>query len=251
MKNNVAQIKLITERLTCLKSSMSSSCNDPAGDGVVDSWWSGDLAPPPRLSPNWALRSEWSMVVSWLCPNRLWFMSFIGTSMVMEGELLKWEPTEWPRSYKKKIKKNSLSDVPIYTSLKILLHNKSSFSQAESMTINDHWQKLTTPRVELSSALPPDWLITPKLRCSMPWEDGFMKAEAKEGSFPPTTVLLARLFPTPGPLELSACSASSPKWASTSSMVSAESGSKEIGISNSSSPRQGVWNVFYNQKINA
>ncbi len=34
-------------------------------------------------------------------------------------------------------------------------------------------------------------------------------------------------------------------------MVSAESGSKEIGgISNSSSPRQGVWNVFYNKKIN-
>lgn len=78
-----------------------------------------------------------------------------------------------------------------------------------------------------------------------------MKAEAKEGSFPPTTGLLARLFPTPEALELSACSASSPKWASTSSMVSAESGSKEIGgISNSSSPRQGVWNVFYNKKIN-
>lgn len=127
--------------------------------------------------------------------------------------------------------------VPILTSWKH--ENKLSLTKKT---------KLTTPRVELSSALPPGWLITPKLRCSMPWEDGFMKAEAKEGSFPPTTVLLARLFPTPGPLELSACSASSPKWASTSSMVSAESGSKEIGISNSSSPRQGVWNVFYNQK---
>lgn len=106
--------------------------------------------------------------------------------------------------------------------------------------------ELTTPRVALSRALSPDWLMTLKFRWSIPRDDGFMKVDAKEGSFPPTTEFLARPLPTPGPLELPACSASSPKWASTSSMVRAESGSREMGgISNSSSPKLGVWNVCY------
>lgn len=111
------------------------------------------------------------------------------------------------------------------------------------------WEKqkvlsLTTASVELRSALPPVWFMTPKLRCSRPCDCVVTYVEAKEGSVPPTTAFWVRPSAPrelPAPPELSV---SSSKWASTSSTVRAESGSREIGgISNSSSPKLGVWKV--------
>lgn len=64
--------------------------------------------------------------------------------------------------------------------------------------------------------------------------------EANEGSSPSTTA-----FPGTTTLSEAPVSDSSPKWDTTSDTVRAESGSKEMGgISNSSSPRLGVWNVW-------
>lgn len=63
--------------------------------------------------------------------------------------------------------------------------------------------------------------------------------EAKEGSSPSTTA-----FPGTTTLSEGPASDSSEKWDTTSDTVRAESGSREMGgISNSSSPRLGVWNV--------
>lgn len=98
---------------------------------------------------------------------------------------------------------------------------------------------LTIPSEEPSRVLPPDWDMTPRLRCSRPWEEALTKVEAKEGSSPSTTALpgTPTLLGGPG-------SDSSPKWDTTSDTVRAVSGSREMGgISNSSSPRLGVWNV--------
>lgn len=99
---------------------------------------------------------------------------------------------------------------------------------------------LTIPSDEANRVLPPDWFITPRLRCSSPCDGVPTKVEAKEGSFPSTTEF-------PGTTTLSECpvSDSSPKWETTSDTVRAESGSREMGgISNSSSPRLGVWKVW-------
>lgn len=94
---------------------------------------------------------------------------------------------------------------------------------------------LTIPSEEPSRAPPPDWLMTPRLRCSRPCEGALTKVEAKDGSSPSTTALRGTTTLSAGP-----ASDSSPK----SDTVSAESGSREMGgISNSSSPRLGVWNV--------
>ncbi len=82
-----------------LKSSMSSSCKEPAGDGVADSGCSGVsewclMFSPPRSSAS----SDWLIVDSWLLPKRPWLMSPSWTSMVMGDELLKCEPLEFPSS---------------------------------------------------------------------------------------------------------------------------------------------------------
>lgn len=82
---------------------MSSSWSDSAGEALADRGWSGDcergrMVPPPRLRPNCALSSDWSIVVSWLWLRRPWFMSFM-TSIVTGEELPNWEPIEWPRSW--------------------------------------------------------------------------------------------------------------------------------------------------------
>lgn len=82
--------------------------------------------------------------------------------------------------------------------------------------------------------------MTPRLRCSNPCEGALTKVEANEGSSPSTTALPGTTTLSEGPV-----SDSSPKWDTTSDTVRAESGSKEMGgISNSSSPRLGVWNVW-------
>lgn len=86
--------------------------------------------------------------------------------------------------------------------------------------------------------------MTPRLRCSRPWEEALTNVEAKEGSSPSTTALpgTPTLLGGPG-------SDSSPKWDTTSDTVRAVSGSREMGgISNSSSPRLGVWNVCRAQR---
>lgn len=88
--------------------------------------------------------------------------------------------------------------------------------------------KLTMPKLDPSSVPLPCWPITPRLRWSRPCEGLLTKVEANEGSSPPTTAL-------PGTPPAGPPSESSPK---------SESGSSEMGgISNSSSPRLGVWNV--------
>lgn len=61
------------------------------------------IAPPPRLRPSCALSSDWSIVVSGLCPSRPWFMSGSGTSMVIGEELRNCEPMGCPRSWKGQI----------------------------------------------------------------------------------------------------------------------------------------------------
>ena len=99
---------------------------------------------------------------------------------------------------------------------------------------------LTIPNEDPNRALPPDWFMTPRLRCSSPCEGAFTKVEANEGSSPSTTAFPGATPPSEGPL-----SDSSPNWDTTSDTVRAESGSKEMGgISNSSSPRLGVWKVW-------
>lgn len=93
--------------------------------------------------------------------------------------------------------------------------------------------QLTMPRLDPSSVPLPCWPITPRLRWSRPCDGLLTKVEANEGSSPPTTAL-------PGTPPVGPPSDSSPK----SDTPSAESGSSEMGgISNSSSPRLGVWNV--------
>lgn len=70
--------------------------------------------------------------------------------------------------------------------------------------------------------------------------------EAKEGSSPSTTAFPGTTTLSDGPV-----SDSSSKWDTTSDTVRAESGSKEMGgISNSSSPRLGVWNVWIDARYN-
>lgn len=69
--------------------------------------------------------------------------------------------------------------------------------------------------------------------------------EAKEGSLASTTRLLPRLREPEGPPVPSDPSANS-KWDTASLMLRVESGSREMGgISKTSSPRLGVWNVCY------
>lgn len=103
---------------------------------------------------------------------------------------------------------------------------------------------LTIPSEEPSRELPPDWEMTPRLRCSRPCEEELTNVEAKEGSSPSTTALPGTPTLFGGPW-----SDSSPKWDTTSDTVRAVSGSREMGgISNSSSPRLGVWNVCRAQR---
>lgn len=67
--------------------------------------------------------------------------------------------------------------------------------------------------------------------------------EAKEGSLASTTRLLPRLRESERPPVPSEPSVNS-KWDTVSPMLSVGSGSREMGgISNSSSPRLGVWKV--------
>lgn len=81
--------------------------------------------------------------------------------------------------------------------------------------------------------------MTLRPRCSRPCEGLLTYVEAKEGSSPSTTA-----FPGTTTLSEGPASDSSEKWDTTSDTVRAESGSREMGgISNSSSPRLGVWNV--------
>lgn len=104
---------------------------------------------------------------------------------------------------------------------------------------------LTIPSDEPSRAPPPAWDMTPRLRCSKPCAEALTKVEAKEGSSPSTTELPGMLTLLGGP-----GSDSSPKWDTTSDTVRAVSGSREMGgISNSSSPRLGVWNVCRAQRV--
>lgn len=218
-------------RLTLLKSSMSSSWSELVGDAVADRGFSGDwgrcnMFPPPKPSPSWALNSEWSIVVSWLEPSKPWLMSPNGTSMVTGDELLNWELIGWPRSWGwNEDKWNNWSGWNPF--------DTENFKQKGSGL-------LTIPSDEPNKALPPDWLMTPRLRCSSPCEVALTKVEANEGSSPSTTEFPGTTTLSEGPV-----SDSSPKWETTSDTVRAESGSKEMGgISNSSSPRLGVWNVW-------
>lgn len=223
----------LTLRLTLLKSSMSSSWSELVGDAVADRGCSGDwgrcnMFPPPKLSPSWALSSEWSIVVSWLDPSRPWLMSPSGTSMVTGDELLNWELIGWPRSWGRKeaIGRNIEGMKTVW--------ERGDFRQLDGSGL------LTIPSDEPNKAFPPDWLITPRLRCSSPCEGALTKVEANEGSSPSTTAFPGTTTLSEGPV-----SDSSPKWDTTSDTVRAESGSREMGgISNSSSPRLGVWNVW-------
>lgn len=71
--------------------------------------------------------------------------------------------------------------------------------------------------------------------------------EANEGSSPSTTAFPGTTTLSEGPV-----SDSSSKWDTTSDTVRAESGSKEMGgISNSSSPRLGVWKVWVDRRCEA
>lgn len=95
---------------------------------------------------------------------------------------------------------------------------------------------------------PPAWPIAPRLSCSRPWDPEFTKVEAKEGSLASTTRLLTRLREPEGPLVPSDPSVNS-KWDTASLMLRDGSGSREMGgISKTSSPRLGVWNVCYRRK---
>lgn len=207
---------------------MSSSWSELVGDAVADSGCSGDwercrMFPPPKPRPSWALSSDWSMVVNWLDPSRPWLMSPSGTSMVTGDELLNWEPMGCPRSWGRRIEVN-----------------KTNFKTETTSKSYNLLELLTIPRDDPNKALPPDWLMTPRLRCSSPCEGALTKVEAKEGSSPSTTALPGTTTLSEGPE-----SDSSPKCDTTSDTVRAESGSKEMGgISNSSSPRLGVWNVW-------
>ncbi len=100
-----------------------------------------------------------------------------------------------------------------------------------------------TSAEELSRAPPPAWPIAPRFSCSRPWDPEFTKVEAKEGSLASTTRLLTRLREPEGPPVPSDPSVNS-KWDTASLMLRVGSGSREMGgISNTSSPRLGVWNV--------
>lgn len=216
--------------LTLLKSSMSSSWSELVGDAVADRGCSGDwgrcnMFPPPKPSPSWALNSEWSMVVSWLEPSRPWLMSPSGTSMVTGEELLNCELIGWPRSWGRGREQKDWDDQTVLTPRR---------PQKQRSGI------LTIPSDEPNKAFPPDWLMTPRLRCSRPCEGALTKVEANEGSSPSTTAFPGTTTLSEGPV-----SDNSPKWDTTSDTVRVESGSKEMGgISNSSSPRLGVWNVW-------
>lgn len=103
--------------------------------------------------------------------------------------------------------------------------------------------KVHTKAEELSRPPTPPWPIAPRLSCSRPWDPEFTKVEAKEGSLLSTTRLLTRLWEpegTPVPSDPSVNS----KWDTASLILG--SGSREMGgISKTSSPRLGVWNVCY------
>lgn len=82
-----------------LKSSISSSCSEFAGDGVADRGCSA--------VPEWCLMfsvaspktsSDWLMVDRWLLSNSPWPMSPRWTSIAVGDELLKCEPPEFPSS---------------------------------------------------------------------------------------------------------------------------------------------------------
>lgn len=204
---------------------MSSSCNELVGDAVADRGFSGDwgrcnIFPPPKPSPSWALSSEWSMVVSWLEPSKPWLMSPSGTSMVTGDELLNWEPMGWPRSWSTKQNMN-------------IIQHKCPTENFKTCPVI-----LTIPSEDPSRALP-DWLMTPRLRCSSPCEGVLTKVEAKEGSSPSTTAFPGTTTLSGGPL-----SDSSPKWDTTSDTVRDESGSSEMGGISNSSSRLGVWKVW-------
>lgn len=82
-----------------LKSSISSSCRELAGEGVADrgcsaapEWCLMFSVPSPNTS------SDWLIVDRWLLSKSPWPMSPRWTSIVVGEELLKCEPPEFPSS---------------------------------------------------------------------------------------------------------------------------------------------------------
>lgn len=130
-----------------LKSSMSSSCREPAGDGVADSGCSGVsewclMFSPPR--PN--ASSDWLIVESWLLPKRPWPMSPSWTSMVIGDELLKCEPLEFPNSY-------SVMRRKIHTQLLTAVTNNKHFITPNSVLCEG--PQVDHSPVQKSSVRPP------------------------------------------------------------------------------------------------
>lgn len=123
------------------------------------------------------------------------------------------------------------------------IHGQLSFKHSKPHSVWGSTGWALTSAEELSRAPPPAWPIAPRFSCSRPWDPGLTKVEAKEGSLASTTRLLTRLREPEGPLVPSDPSVNS-KWATASLMLRVGSGSREMGgISKTSSPRLGVWNV--------
>lgn len=120
-----------------------------------------------------------------------------------------------------------------------------TFKQIKQYSVWGSTGRALTNAEELNRAPPPAWPIAPRFSCSRPWEPEFTKVEAKEGSLASTTRLLPRLREPEGPPVPSDPSVNS-KWDTASLMLRVGSGSRDMGgISKTSSPRLGVWNVCY------